>query len=500
MTTSSPRRSALLFVLDVTGEQRVVYRVAVYLQDLLRRLGAAPGLQARARIDVLVGDAHGVRPTSAERVLDEVLHTTHQPRLEGLRVKGISDAAHHLPSEGGGFHVFVLLTRDLFPGWQYDVPDLHGYVASVTGLCCGPQAKPETARLLSKEPGGTRVVNPLDEIQKQFDSIATWLIANFGDPTPVALPVVLAADPPPLQPSPAPARAPGGKWRVLEPTDRSDPTPHEHVALINGAPGWRLIGASRRGKLHANEGTYRDDEFALGTAPPWNLVAIADGAGSCRLSRVGARVGSQAAIDAMAHSFTSQEQHRTYDPEAWLAGARQAVLAGLVAAHGAVAAEADRRQIAMHDLSSTLLLIAHAVLLVAPDDRRHIIGVAQVGDGMICAAFGGGEFQELGEPLTGYYSGETIFLTSVAPGSLDRYIRVHTLTGPVRVLAAMTDGIADDLYPRDKQLPILFQAIASATASATPDRNLLAVIGYEKRDSADDRTLAVLVQTGEEPQ
>ncbi len=51
-----------------------------------------------------------------------------------------------------------------------------------------------------------------------------------------------------------------------------------------------LIAASRRGRSHANNGTFRDDDFKLTIGGDYYLVSVADGAGSATYSREGSRI------------------------------------------------------------------------------------------------------------------------------------------------------------------------------------------------------------------
>lgn len=54
----------------------------------------------------------------------------------------------------------------------------------------------------------------------------------------------------------------------------------------------KMVVASKRGRSHANVGSYRDDDFAYAHLEEsgWNVVAVADGAGSAKYSREGSRV------------------------------------------------------------------------------------------------------------------------------------------------------------------------------------------------------------------
>src|SRR6185369_11672531 len=63
-------------------------------------------------------------------------------------------------------------------------------------------------------------------------------------------------------------------------------------------PHLRLLAASLRGRSHAHEGKYRDDDFAMEylEATGWHLLVVSDGAGSAKYSRRGAQIACQTAL------------------------------------------------------------------------------------------------------------------------------------------------------------------------------------------------------------
>ncbi|MGV4413192.1 PP2C family serine/threonine-protein phosphatase [Chryseobacterium sp. T1] len=66
----------------------------------------------------------------------------------------------------------------------------------------------------------------------------------------------------------------------------------------------KIVIASKRGRSHAHEGTFRDDDFTVKELPDnWTIVAVADGAGSARF----ARAGSQMATEIIAKNFSSND-------------------------------------------------------------------------------------------------------------------------------------------------------------------------------------------------
>jgi hypothetical protein len=498
----------LQFALDVTGGRDVVYRVAVYLQELVRQLSVAPGLLNRARIDLLLFDAQTAQVVTPDRLL-EGASAMAATGTGGARFSPVYRQLKQLPFEGGGFHTFLLLTRNPAEGWAGDVTVLQGYVASVTGLICGPDCAPDVAMALSKEPGGTRVVNPLDTIRRQFDAIGAWLIENFADPEPLPQTIPLAhplagyaaygarvtpaavaseaKETPPLEEPPIPLPPAGAKWRVLEPQDRTDAVPHFAAEHHAGVGGWQMAGASRRGKLHAHEGLWRDDAFSLGLFQGWHLIAVADGAGSCRLSRVGARIATAAAIQGMQLHLKPSWSGET--EEATLAALQQVICAGIEEAQTAVYTEAGRREIPVRDLSSTLLLLAFGPV----PSGQQFMAVGQIGDGMVLAVNPpDGALQVLGAADKGHFAGETMFLPALPSEAWPQHAWAMALTTLPELVLVMTDGVADDLIPLQRQAPTLINGVRAAVPQRHPEQALLEMLNYDKRDSADDRTLAVL--------
>jgi hypothetical protein len=247
--------------------------------------------------------------------------------------------------------------------------------------------------------------------------------------------------------------------------------------------GWWLIGASVRGKLHAHEGTFREDSFALGSVPGWNLVAVADGAGSHTLSRVGSELAVKWAIDEMERLLGAADEPGS-------ARAESATQSALKAAWRRLRAEAEERKRPFEDFGTTLLLLAHHV-------ETGWLGVAQVGDGLLAAQLEDGQLLLLGSPQTGEYSGQTSFLTNYLEADLAKRAEAVHLERPPRLFLVMTDGVADDLYPPEQKLPGLIKPLPGVLAQADRPRALLELISYDLAGSFDDRTLVAVCRPHE---
>ena len=284
------------------------------------------------------------------------------------------------------------------------------------------------------------------------------------------------ADTPQQEPAPPPDPTPGATlWKYIAVADPleihtdSDPRPFE------ASSGFSLIGARVRGRKHKHDGSNCDDWFEVKRAGDWEIIAVSDGAGSCRLSRIGARVSTQAATDFLVSQLaeasldiTSQDDLRS-DPASGEYTHRGVDLLqrhlheAVDAAAKAVQAEATRLHqeniLPTEDakpLSSTLRLAIHRLLPGKPENS--FLMACSVGDGMTAVIDQTGLMQLLGqEESGGKYSGETEFLTdprSVTKARLTA--QTYACVLPIRSLLVMTDGVADPYFPNHSEIYRLY--------------------------------------------
>jgi hypothetical protein len=90
---------------------------------------------------------------------------------------------------------------------------------------------------------------------------------------------------------------PRSMWKNL-PSDVNAPyqkEPTDRHRIVDGDSV--LVAASVRGRSHAHEGTFRDDDFLLDIRDGWHLIVVSDGAGSAKFSRQGSKIACEAARD-----------------------------------------------------------------------------------------------------------------------------------------------------------------------------------------------------------
>lgn len=92
---------------------------------------------------------------------------------------------------------------------------------------------------------------------------------------------------------------PKSLWKDL-PSDTTDTYWKEDNETIYSKLGDRqLVVSSKRGRSHANVGSFRDDDFAYThiESNGWSVVAVSDGAGSAKISRYGSKLACQTIVD-----------------------------------------------------------------------------------------------------------------------------------------------------------------------------------------------------------
>jgi hypothetical protein len=305
------------------------------------------------------------------------------------------------------------------------------------------------------------------------------------------------------------------KWKYI-PVPDSEPEPYpEYITAYENYPGCELTGARVRGKKHKHEGTNCDDWFSSANIGEWIILAVSDGAGSKKYSRIGAKASCEAVVEYLKTAVIGL-QARNPNIESDISAAPAslafnnacgelalAVQSAVISAFDAVERsflerrdkpeyfEALGRKPQFNDFSGTLLvaLIVPAssdgqatpasadgqaapvssgdhVVTASPGDRAgqradHLVISCQIGDGMIALLDSREAFESsvklMGKADGGDFSGETDFLTS------SRMKMIPTLQGRTKLslgcfntLMMMTDGVADDYFPNDTEMRRLY--------------------------------------------
>lgn len=87
-------------------------------------------------------------------------------------------------------------------------------------------------------------------------------------------------------------------WKDL-PSDKALRFSKEDTDTYKGAfLDKKIVIASKRGRSHAHEGSFRDDDFKAAKLPDnWEIIAVADGAGSAKYARQGSKIATEKIIE-----------------------------------------------------------------------------------------------------------------------------------------------------------------------------------------------------------
>lgn len=302
------------------------------------------------------------------------------------------------------------------------------------------------------------------------------------------------------------------KWQDNEPPDELQDRV-EHVMKVSSVYGkWGIVAASLRGKSHAHKGSFREDSYKYDKEGPWTIIAVGDGAGSAKLSRVGSRAACDAAVEKIKQLLKGYvlgtEKNAERPSETELSQLKAFLVLAASEAKNALVNKCHEKKCQFDDLSTTLLLVIHCEW-----NSQHVLGSLQVGDGAIgifedekhtCTLFGDADH--------GAHASETIFLTSTGKLNekpFDQRIQ-FTIKPVLKCVAVMTDGVSDDFFPEKDRLIELFNGDPISvkglvTANEEPKKgvihdvlndpdggdSLVDWLSYEKRGSFDDRTLVL---------
>ncbi|MFH6944026.1 PP2C family serine/threonine-protein phosphatase [Flavobacterium sp. FlaQc-50] len=92
---------------------------------------------------------------------------------------------------------------------------------------------------------------------------------------------------------------PKSLWKNIESDPNAPFSKEDNVAVSAVFLDKNIVVASKRGRSHANVGSFREDDFAFRNfeANGWSVLAVSDGAGSATLSRKGSKLACYAIID-----------------------------------------------------------------------------------------------------------------------------------------------------------------------------------------------------------
>lgn len=286
----------------------------------------------------------------------------------------------------------------------------------------------------------------------------------------------------------------------------------------------KIVVASKRGRSHAHEGTFRDDDFSATDLPQnWNIISVSDGAGSAKM----ARYGSQLSVESVNNFFNNEEiineieknikiiytteeatipDTGSVDPKV---EARQSVIKtlykGVLSTYTILNEEAAKNSLTLRDLHATLIFA-----LTKKFDFGYVILTFGVGDcpiNLINKDFS--DVKLLNMMDVGEFGGGTRFITMKEifndPNITSRF--GITCVEDFSNLILMTDGIYDPKFVTENKLEDLEswktfiddlngnnddKAKVDFQNDDNIDEQLMTWIDFWSKGNHDDRTLAII--------
>jgi serine/threonine protein phosphatase PrpC len=99
---------------------------------------------------------------------------------------------------------------------------------------------------------------------------------------------------------------PKSLWKDIK-SDKNDPYwKEDNVNVSASFLDKNIVISSKRGRSHANVGSFRDDDFAFKNINEtgWSVLAVSDGAGSASISRQGSKISCDLVVSYFEENFT----------------------------------------------------------------------------------------------------------------------------------------------------------------------------------------------------
>lgn len=314
---------------------------------------------------------------------------------------------------------------------------------------------------------------------------------------------------------------PKSLWKNL-PSDLKDPywKPDEDSQYIDSMVDLTLVAGSKRGRSHAQKGTFRDDDFFIYSQVDtgWQIAVVSDGAGSAKFSRRGSAIICKEGGEHLEHALAGEAGEKlTAAVEAWHSAqpgsdddtplrvlkTQLYVTLGYAAHHSMtrINEECQRRA----DLGGTVKDYSSTALFGIV--KRFPFGVFcasfSVGDGAIAMIRGDGTPELLCTPDGGEFSGQTRFLSKDTVTQEELLKRLHfSLASDFRGLYLMTDGVSDPYFQTDVGLTMperwakLITDIEEVASLSQHDEGsagrLVTWLDFWSKGEHDDRTLVAI--------
>lgn len=310
---------------------------------------------------------------------------------------------------------------------------------------------------------------------------------------------------------------PRSLWKDVEPAPYLTYRKEHTYAVRVETNDYFVIGASRRGRSHAQAGKFREDHCKVEARDDgWILIAVSDGAGSATLSRRGSELACQTALNHISDNLDSTlgiklssilqakgsiQAGSTEDNEIKKLFLYPILAGAAFSAYKRLKEESAVLSIDLKDLSCTLLLS-----IVKKFNGLTFIASFSIGDGAIGILSDKDCWSRLlNIPDGGEFAGQTRFLTMrdvvADPEEMLRRIS-YCQREDFTSLYLMTDGVSDPMFTSEANLNNstkwyeldieLKKSVCIARSNLSAPAELLEWLNFWIQGEHDDRTIVIL--------
>jgi serine/threonine protein phosphatase PrpC len=308
---------------------------------------------------------------------------------------------------------------------------------------------------------------------------------------------------------------PSSLWRNLPSDGNGAFAKPDTCSSFLSTPHLTVIAASLRGRSHAHEGKYREDDFCIQYMEEtgWHIFICADGAGSAKFSRRGSELACETALQLITDKL-GREDNQLNAALVKLGGSQEpadleklrqlsynVLMLSAHQAHTAIQKQAKESQATPRDFASTFIVVISRVV-----ESRWFFASFAIGDGGAGALLDDGTLLSLTAPDSGDFAGQTVFVTMPQVFSDTNTLLGRTKAAfchNLKFIAVMTDGITDPIFQSDANLASstewekwqqqLAQVVNFDTPTPGVEISLLDYLNFPSPGNHDDRTLLIAV-------
>jgi len=272
--------------------------------------------------------------------------------------------------------------------------------------------------------------------------------------------------------------------------------------------GNSIIAASRRGRSHEHNGSFRDDDFYVNIIEntKWSILVVADGAGSSKNSREGSRIAANTIgefikkelqdglINFLDENIMIWDEERSKAIENIKEPLNDIFKNAGSNAVSKIEEEASKNNLPYKDYSTTLL-----AAIVRRDHNETFIATLWVGDGAIAAYGPEQKVRLMGNPDAGEFAGQTRFLDRNILNDVEFKKRCSIgKFNNITSIMLMTDGVSDPYFETDAGLNDedkwgkLWEEIYGYLKNSDPAESILDWLNFFSPGHHDDRTIALI--------